>query len=576
MAFPVIRFNITDGVAHPSASGAGPDPAITGSKARTTDDGSTRIGFFEDATPNLSQVAVDGSHALAVGTGSGRKLTKITAKKETDEELTGDADGSGPVITAIDPSTAGLSAGDVVLIIGAGPGGGNLYAHVQTVDTSSQITLDRNTSQSASGAVIRCPPQITAQHSLILDEDKAWGIGGKIQSIDDSQLQEDIGIYGWTAEIERGDGTSYSRTSAWVISGLAGQIADGWFTVRGAGAVPPRITTGGSTIDAFQVRAPHVRIEHIEGDNVRDIVRVDSSLAHDLEFRRLIFGDAESIIRFTSAATGSGFRFDECLGNILIEGAVKGLNLTGCWVTLDLSNNCGAQYIHFADCAYNTTGDVGIDVGTCLVPVYLTVERSVFNGLGGSGRGIRFADLIGCRGLRCVSSQFTNGLVGIDLPAGAAAVVGEIDHNNFFGNGTDRNGIQAGPNDTALDPEYRDVFEDKRGGLNTRGRGRGYAIPLDRTRVVFDIGMQREEPAGGSIIARITGVQSLIGEAGTVYEVVFEMVGGAATGSSQSVLVPVSAIPIAGEIHTDAVIHSILAYLRDAQAADLVGKEVLA
>lgn len=78
MALPTILYNSTG--SNTLASGAGPGTAVTGTN-NATSDGATPSVIALGGSPDLSGVAVDGSHAIWLNTTAGtRHLCKITAK----------------------------------------------------------------------------------------------------------------------------------------------------------------------------------------------------------------------------------------------------------------------------------------------------------------------------------------------------------------------------------------------------------------------------------------------------------------------------------------------------------------
>lgn len=82
MAFPDIRFNNGTG-SDTAASGAGPSTALTGSNATW---GATTITL--DGSPDLTNVATDGSHAIYIDATTGRRWCIITAKDNTAKTVT--------------------------------------------------------------------------------------------------------------------------------------------------------------------------------------------------------------------------------------------------------------------------------------------------------------------------------------------------------------------------------------------------------------------------------------------------------------------------------------------------------
>lgn len=81
-AEPTIFFD-NAGVNPPSASGAGPATALTG----TNTTWATNVVTL-DGTPNLSGVLADGSHAIYISTTTGRRFYKITAVDDTADTVT--------------------------------------------------------------------------------------------------------------------------------------------------------------------------------------------------------------------------------------------------------------------------------------------------------------------------------------------------------------------------------------------------------------------------------------------------------------------------------------------------------
>jgi len=578
MPCPTIRFR-QNGGGTAAASGAGPDTPVAGTKARTCAAGSTRIGFFEAGAVDLSLVNVSGIDALALSTGSGRKITKVTAKQTTRQSTTGNMNGTTAVVSSMG-STAGMSADDPIRVVGAGAAGVDLYSEILTVDSGVQVTLKDNSATSVTGNAVLDPERLTVQHSFTLTSDTSWACGGWSDLWDDTQVRADVQLPGWSVSFARGDSTRYVFTSAWTISAV-GDSTDGKFSVLAeAGTVPlvfssaPRLSTSGFTIDLFVVTGKHLILSGFEPDEVRDAVRLDGA-CEDVTVRGVLHSDAVNTFHFTSAVTGSGFRFEGCFGNVLIDGAAKGIAFSGCNISeLKLANSCGAQFILVEDHLSLGSGVNGIDVGTCTVPPWITVNRAVLHN---KTRGVKVADLTGATGFSIRNTQIdTCSTLGLDFPSGSDNVVGVVNFNNFFANAADRSNISAGANDTALDPKYRNVTgaelegHDYRTGPNPRRKGTPKAFPQAATVATFDIGIQNDEPAGGSTDVRILTALDL----GAFVQFSYVSVNGSSAGVTDGLLVDKALIPSAGDTtpQVDLLALTLAVALRDQTAASLVGR----
>lgn len=86
-AYPIIKFDSDNGATAPSVSGAGPTTAITGTSA-STDSGGTVVTL--DGSPDLSGVAIDGSHVIYLDdtTTGNRRWAAINAKDDGADTVT--------------------------------------------------------------------------------------------------------------------------------------------------------------------------------------------------------------------------------------------------------------------------------------------------------------------------------------------------------------------------------------------------------------------------------------------------------------------------------------------------------
>lgn len=578
MPCPTIRFR-QDGGTISAASGAGPNTAVTGTVARTRAAGSTRVGLFETGAVDLSLVNVSGIDAAGLNTGSGRKLSKVTAKKTTRQATTGNITTGTAVLSALG-STTGMATDDPIRVVGAGAAAADLYSEILTVDSGTQVTLKDNAGTTVTGNAVLDPERVTLQHSFTLTSDTNWSIGGWSNQFNDAQLRADVQLPGWSVSFDRGDSSQYVFSSAWIVSAI-GDSTDGKFSVIAAvGTQPlvfsaaPRLSTGGSTVDLFVITGKHIVLSGFQADEVRDGVRLDGA-CEDVTLRGILHSDAVNTFHFTSAVTGSGFRFEGCSGNVLVDGAAKGITFSGCNISeLKLANSCGAQYILVEDHLSLGSGVNGIDVGTCTVPPWITVNRAV---LQNKTRGIKVADLTGATGMVVTNSQVTNcTTIGLDFPSGSDNVVGKVDFNNLFGNATARAGISAGANDTALDPQYRNTTgaegegHDYRTGPAARRKGTPTAFPVAATIATLDIGIQDDEPAGGSTDVRILTVLDL----GAQYQVSYLAVNGLSAGVTDGLLVDKTLIPSVSDTtpQVDLLALTIAVALRDQTPQSLVGR----
>lgn len=466
MAFPTILFNIVSGLDDDTTSGAGPAIPVSGAKARTVSGGGTRVGFFEASAVDFSQVAVDGTHAVRIATSSGRKFFVITAKKTTRQAVTGAATASSAVLTSI-TSTTGMVAGDLIVVVGAGPSSADLYALILTVDSSSQVTMDRNASTSQAGTGITDPEQFTIHTSVTLTADTNWGCGGKRAnpfSVDGAFVFDgSVGAAGgWIAEVEGGE---YPITVSNIVLTANGD-SNGPFTLRGSAIMGRPKLVGNNTTDLITIRGAGVKVHSFDFEKTEHCVLIDSSNASDVLVYDVRYPKSTELfdygIRVTSAATGKRFTFldfefnSPSIKGISIEGAITDVlviengHITGngspSGIVVDVAVPLQVRNVVLSGLNFGLqVGSGNSDVRTEID--HLTVDACL--------KGILVTHLNRCKGLILTNTCFTDcSSVALEMPSGADAYVAKVDYNNFFNNALNRTNISTGPNDTVLDPQF--------------------------------------------------------------------------------------------------------------------------
>lgn len=592
MALPTITFNDTTG-SDTQASGAGP-AAVFGTAARVSATTPNKIGFFEGFAPALGSVVTDGSHVLWLEQAAGRRWFKITAVKDTQQVTTGNMTSGSAVVSSMG-STTGMSATDVVRVIGAGAAGADLYADIVTVDSSTQITLDTNAGTTVTGNEVRCPKQVDSdQAPSTTSSNLNWAIGGsRLTLANATQMWADLAA-GWKVAF------------AWVDGGPG-------YTVT---ATSISLTVAGDTTNG------RVKICGVLGPNgERPIIR-NASAANDifiannvilLSFEGIDFEVCDEAIRVSGTSTD--YVIDNCRFNANAENTVTqplvlsgtsftwGINIRGCYFrglsgTSIADSTAGVRTLihgcHFGPApggtytAYSKTSATPADVRDCCFDAATTgvalgsnatvATNSIVNcTFLDCGTCISAGNIAQCRGLVITNNIFANGSTGVSLVAGADNAAAKVDYNNFYSLDTDRVNVSAGANDVDLDHQIWEmssgVFSDWRVGLNMRGLGWPRTFPVGLTTSAIDLGAsQRAEAVGGNIIFRVSAATDV----GNAWVLDGVWVGGVRNGQGDSITVDKDLIPASTVPHLGAVIASLQAYLRDAGGANVVNKEFLA
>lgn len=579
MPYPSVRFNLDTGSDLYSASGAGPATAISGTQARNREPvAADRWGFWETSPPDLSGVATDGSAVLVVNTPSGRQFSRILAVKDTNQATTGYA--SASTVSSMG-SVEGLTVGDVIKIVGAGPAGADLFTTIGLVG-SDYIYINDNVTTSMTTDVV-CPRQVRVEQSFSgVSADKGWAIGGKLRDPVGPAIQvfADLGP-GWTIILERPEsGSPYDFAGEVVSLSVSGDLAAGPVSILGEG----RPTLKSFIADhLFSLTAAYYRIGDFEVQDCDEAILVDTATPADCTFQGISSSGEglTDIIEFTATATGARFRVTGCDfrnysgAAVKVLGALGGLEVEDTFFVSSGGNGIDAQagiaFLRVRESIF-AGGNYGILLGNG-TPAILDIERNVFDSVGNAfylGGAID-----GARGLILRNNIFSNcSGTAITLPTGSDLVVGVVDFNDFWGNAVNRSGISAGPNDVALDPQYRDAAAyDFRPGLALRAIGwpAGAYGASALTPTAQDMGSaQAGASVGGNILARI----AFLNDAGEDWELGVVQVGGTDDGLGRMVHVPKALIPAAGELAETALIYQVATALRDQAAAALVGKEV--
>lgn len=181
MGYPTIKVSSVSGSAAPNASGAGPTTALTGT-SNATSNGATPSVITLGGSPDLSGVATDGTHCIYLDTSAGRKFSKITAVDNSAKTVTIEDTITGANCTnrswAIGGMLSTLWGTGYVRLVDDGSSSGDAKAgwiiefqsaHAET-QTTTEIRVGGNTTdgplivRGASGAATR--PVITTSYTF--------------------------------------------------------------------------------------------------------------------------------------------------------------------------------------------------------------------------------------------------------------------------------------------------------------------------------------------------------------------------------------------------------------------------
>jgi hypothetical protein len=525
MATPVILVDSATG-SDTLCSGAGPGTAITGTKGRTRPTASElRVGFFEGSAPDLSGVAVDGTHVLwiTIATAGARNFSSIAAKKDTEQTGTDGAITTGTAILTVG-STTSWTAGDVVKVVGAGAAAADLYSTVLTVDSATQATLNDNAGTTVGpSASWTNPKQVTLSTSQGLNTgatDTNWAIGGLRASIGSTNSRllfannSSSGDWmpGWICRMQSGHAESVSTV---INLRRAGTAATGALTLEGVyGAATMPVITQTANAQNFTTHNPgqvlkYFKVQNTNGTKTNAFALQMSAGQVICRLEGMVFGDATNKIQGLWARTGGVvpfFRLIDCViqhtnSNAFGSDFRQQLVMINCWIkscaggVLDTLGDAGANTggAYFINCLFtDNTGDaLTVNLAPAIV-INCTFDAN-------TGDGFDFSQNQG--GAIVLGNIFSNnGGWGINSAAAGATNVYE-DYNDFYLNTSGTiNGWSVGPNDLAVNPGYTNTAGND-WSIGTALKAAGFPgtrtiANLSATRTYVDMGAAQRQESG--------------------------------------------------------------------------------
>lgn len=605
MALPVIRFDAYSGSDASLASGAGPEAAISGTDYRCYY--VAYVALWDG--PDLSSVAVDGSHLIKISSGS-RQWYGMTAKKEADIITTGNMNASASVVTNI-PDTAGMAANDAIRIAGAGVAGVDLYTRITSVPGGTSVNVNDAASTTVVNAAVRCPPTLSLSPTPSSGGPYSWAIGGKRKSINNSSLllTNDMAA-GWTIELEICSGYDYENTSASPITISVSGTTSGWMAMRAVKIAQSgtltrarmKATYGG--VNFFNVTGTYWRFEHLQFiDNSAGIELSTSSVKN-------------IVVEDCGAAYSSPAAISECVrvastatsGRVALFGcSVSGGKLAKVEGTLDrlIVDTC---YHSSKTSAYN-----GIQIDTATP---FSVRRTIFDRC---ASGIYVANVAGVKAGsevldctfyhptadcvylphidRCLGFVATGNLFatqgdfyGINANASAKYVVAKVDHNRMLEGGQLYVGLDTGAHDAVTyDLAAACLLDPENGNFSPLPKLRGINYPsafpdlIASTDSFRDIGAsQHKDYLGGTSSSALGGtIRVRLGPVSWLYDperlvVAYNVYDseGNATGSG-SVVIDSTTFAPATRIRPEFIAEAVRAFMRNGDEADIDGREML-
>lgn len=454
MATPDVRFNNGAG-SDTAASGAGPSSALTGTAASFAASVVTL-----DGSPDLTNVATDGSHVLWLKTSSGRQFFAISAK-----------DNGAKTVTVAD-APSGTTTGRTWAI------GGKR----KTVAHADSATLFASSTGAKGGWIITLEddqPTLTASLTCAATGD----------------ANGNITLRGDDANAPRLLNCSLNNTSVITLSG-------GWTfeNLKFTSSAATKTLSHGLTVVAGSSTNVLVVRRCVIGDATN---KLQNGINRDSGNQTARVIDSE-----ITSCLGAGFAGT--------HGATPAADiLFGCYI-----HDCTGAGIQVP---YNVgSGVEGLSaVIGCIVVrngaqgVYVTVDTTykgpvalIGNTIhGNTGDGVYLKSVDNIVGAVIANNQITsNGGYGLNCAAGTAAtndrLVAFVAFNNFWNNSSGaRNGISADARDQAVDPGYANAA---RSDFSVSGATRQLGFPLaslalglsSSTRTFVDIGaaQRRERP----------------------------------------------------------------------------------
>lgn len=568
MALPVLTLNAGVG-SDSEASGAGPAAAVFGTNARILAGALTKIGLFEADEVDLSEVAEDGSALAWVGTSStARKWSPIVDRKLTRQATEGNITNGAAVLSALGDTT-GMSAGDPIMVVGAGALGADLYSRILTVDSSVQVTLTSNAGTTVTGSDVLCPEHLVVSvpyDSAVGPLD--WAVGGERDTMDaGARAPYDVPA-GTRFHFKNDTGAGY--VGRWTLPARFYVDAEG----------RPLLETEENDQEVFVVQADGCRIADVAAGEGPAFILADHASVKSLVVSNVIGPNLSGhLLKIGSAVTSGAFRLELC--GLLHPGAAPGdgslVKCTGAANSIDLDfcelwdvgyglangvTVTGATAVRVFSCAFDTVL-IGVDLGSSSSPgpassITYSVFRETVNKCVYAGHVER------ARGLVVRGDTLEAQTHQIDLPSGGEEVAGDIGRNTYVTEARLHNLTMDALSVVVAKPDVglrNEAAQDYRGGLSMRGAGGPAALPFG-TPIALDRGIQRREPLGGGILVEIRGAYRL--DPSTVQLQLYRP-----TGSSEGYDlvrdVPISGLP-EDQVDGDAV---------DAALAAAVSQEVL-
>lgn len=581
MPFPTLKINSESTDLFDQSSGAGPTTAIFGTKGRADVNGTKAwIGLYEATLPDLSGVATNGTHVIRYNATSGRRFSKIIAKKSAQQSVTGNITATSTSLTAVDATD--MAVDEAIRVAGAGAGGADLYSHISSIaggGPGSTITLTTAAGTTVTGATVVNPRQVKSNEIFTTPAatDRVWAIGGVFPSIfiNGSEIWNDLQP-GWFIDIQYPElnGAAYVLEQPLVIN----QGTTDLITIRGTGTQKPTLKGLDNTVILLSITGEPVKVSNIKFDTFD--IGISKSSGDHLFVESCEFSGVNTNPAIRISASGSN-------GNLISNCYFNGLSTIGVHVSAGTAvsiENCffkgaGGTAIHVAaatdvfirNCVFYNN-NYGVLLNTVDAIAHAVIENCSFEGI---GNGVSIAFKQRAQGLVVRNCLFSN-LSGTAL-AGAVDtdnVKYIVDYNNFYLNAINRTNVADGANDLAVNPQYWDVSVSATNyaiGLNLKAKGWPRSLPGGDTVNVFDIGYaQRREIIGGDILLRIVAVADM----GSVLLVSHNQVGGTDNGLGKTSVVDKAQIPLANQTLLGGEINVILGYLRTQLANDLVGKEI--
>lgn len=352
MALPVILVNATGG-SDTAASGAGPATALTGSNASFA-----AAVVTLDGSPDLSGVAVDGSHALYLLTSTGVRFFKITAKDDGADTVTVTPNPAGTatgLTWAIGGKRASIGSASSVLLFDNGGAAGDMGA-------GWVVEMESGHTESLSARIDYRGPGDTTDGPKILRGPAGAATRPVITTTNDFVQRDDYwrfvdfdltGSGATDAFVQVG---SVTRLEGLLISGFSGVLIQrsGATGVQGCQVLGCHLSGGSVGIRADQ--NAHVVGCRIEGQSSHGIATTSggAALAGLTIASNLIYGCGGDGVHVEQTRTDSfasvvidGNTIDDCTGDgIEYSGDNDGIN--GLAVLNNLLTNNGGYGLNFA------------------------------------------------------------------------------------------------------------------------------------------------------------------------------------------------------------------------------------